>query len=431
MEIYFDNSATTRCLKSVCEVMEHAFFQEYGNPSSLHHKGLAAERCVQEAAERMAKTLKVSPKELIFTSGGTEADNLAILGAAWANQRAGKHLITTRIEHPAVAEPMRYLEGQGFRVTWLDVDAKGRISLEQLQEAVGPETILVSIMQVNNEIGTVEPVEEAARIIKAKNANTLFHVDAIQSYGKLRILPRKMGVDLLSVSGHKIHGPKGVGMLYVKEKTKLAPIVFGGGHQRGLRSGTENVPGIAGLGQAAVEAYENFEEKRAHLSALREAFLAGLSEFEWAHVNGFGSCLQHTGLKDERADGEHSEAAWDDRAGRENASVSSERADGEHSEAAWDGLAAPHIVSVSFDGVRSEVLLHALEDREIYVSAGSACSSHKPAVSATLKSIGLGRKALESTLRFSFGIENTKEEVSVCLKALKELVPMLARYTRH
>lgn len=392
-EIYFDNSATTRCLKSVCETMEHAFLREYGNPSSLHQKGLEAERCVQEAAERIAKTLKVSSKELIFTSGGTESDNLAILGAARANQRAGKHLITTRIEHPAVAEPMRYLEEQGFQVTWLDVDRQGRISLKQLQEAVGPETILVSIMQVNNEIGTVEPVEEAARIIKEKNARTLFHVDAIQSYGKKRIYPKKMGIDLLSVSGHKIHGPKGVGMLYVKEKTKLAPIVFGGGHQRGLRSGTENVPGIAGFAQAAAEAYEDFEAKQAHLFALREAFLEGLSEFDWAHVNGFGSCPGEIGPK--------------------------------------DGLTAPHIVSVSFDGVRSEVLLHALEERGIYVSAGSACSSHKPAVSATLKSIGLGRGELESTLRFSFGIENTKEEVAVCLKALGELVPMLAKYTRH
>ena len=382
MEVYFDNSATTRCSEGVRDIMVKTFMEDYGNPSSLHLKGVEADRYIRQARDRIAATLKVEENELIFTSGGTEADNLAIIGGAMANRRAGKHLITTRIEHPAVANTMHFLEEQGFDVTWLAVDDQGLISLEELREAVTEETILVSVMYVNNEIGTVEPVAEAARIIKEKNPNTLFHVDAIQAYGKFRIHPKKLGIDLMSVSGHKIHGPKGVGFLYVKEKTKLKPIIFGGGHQKGMRSGTENVPGIAGMGQAALEAYTDFEEKQAHMYRLREAFIRGLSDEAWAHVNG-AEC------------------------------------------------AAPHIVSVSFDKVRSEVLLHALEDKGICVSAGSACASNKPAVSETLKSIGVKKEYLYSTVRFSFSVENTLEEVAYCIQALKEIVPMLARYTRH
>lgn len=385
MEIYFDNSATTKCSQGVMELMQKAFLEDYGNPSSLHQKGMEAENYIRQARARIAKTLKVQEKELIFTSGGTEADNLAVIGAAMANRRSGKHLITTKIEHPAVAAPMHFLEEQGFEVTWLDVDRQGRICLKQLEEALRPDTILVSIMYVNNEIGTLEPVEEAARIVKEKNPRALFHTDAIQAYGKYQIYPGRMGIDLLSASGHKIHGPKGVGFLYKREKVKLSPILFGGGHQWGMRSGTENVPGIAGLGQAAMEAFEDLLGKQEHLLKLREHFLQGLEGVEWAHVN--GSLSQEEG--------------------------------------------AYHIVSVSFDKVRSEVLLHALEERGIYVSAGSACSSNKPAVSETLKNIGLDQAHLGSTLRFSFSIYNTQEEVDRCTKALKELVPVLARYTRH
>ncbi len=393
MEVYFDNSATTRCSEGVQDIVMKTFMEDYGNTSSLHLKGMEAEKYIKEARNRISRTLKVNEKELIFTSGGTESDNLAIIGAAMANQRAGKHLITTKIEHAAVSGPMHFLEEQGFNVTYLNVDARGMISLEELRDAVTEETILVSIMYVNNEIGAVEPIAEAAKIIKEKNPNTLLHVDAIQGYGKFIIHPKKLGIDLLSVSGHKIHGPKGVGFLYVKEKTKLKPIIFGGGHQKGMRSGTENVPGVAGLGQAAMEAYENFEEKQAYLYGLRQAFIQGLADVEWAHINGSPNC---SGVAEDEMP-----------------------------------VAAPHIVSVSFDKVRSEVLLHALEDKGIYVSAGSACASNKPAISETLKSIGVKQEYLDTTVRFSFSNYNTMEEVEYCISTLKELVPMLSRYTRH
>ena len=275
------------------------------------------------------------------------------------------------------------LEEQGFAVTYLPVDAYGCISLQDLKDAMCSDTILVSIMHVNNEIGAVQPVEEAARLIKQTNPNCLFHVDAIQSYGKFRIYPKRMGIDLLSVSGHKIHGPKGSGFLFVRDKVKVHPLILGGGQERGLRSGTENVPAIAGLGQAAMEIYQNFDAKIMQMYRLRDYFIAEVEKIDGVSVNGH---------KD------HSNA--------------------------------PHIVSVSVSGVRSEVLLHALEDREIYVSAGSACSSNKPAVSRTLQSIGLKRELLESTVRFSFSVHTTKEEIDYALEAMAELVPMLAKYRR-
>lgn len=384
MEAYFDNSATTRCSKGAVEIMVRALSEDYGNPSSLHGKGMEGEHYIKEAAGKIAKTMKVKEAELIFTSGGTESNNLAILGAAMANRRSGMHLITTCVEHPAVSEPVKFLEEQGFSVTRLGVDQDGRISLEELREAITLETILVSIMYVNNEIGAVEPVAEAAGIIKAQNPKTLFHVDAIQAYGKYIIHPAKLGIDMMSVSGHKIHGPKGSGFLYVKERTKIKPILYGGGQQRAMRSGTENVPGIAGLGQAAGEAYENFEEKQEHLRQLKNAFIEGIADEKWAHING--------------------------RKGADS---------------------APHIISLSVDGVRGEVLLHALEEQHIYVSAGSACSSNKPAVSATLSAIGVERQYLDSTVRISFCNDNTLEEVAYCVNKLKELVPMLRKYIRH
>lgn len=388
MEAYLDNSATTRCSDRACQVMVDLLTKDYGNPSSLHMKGIEAERFVETAKKKIAKTLRVSEKEIIFTSGGTESNNLAIIGAAMANRRAGNHIITTSIEHASVENPMEFLKEQGFDITYLSVDENGIISLEELEEAVTEQTILVSMMQVNNEIGAIEPVAEAVELIKKKNPDTLIHVDAIQSYGKMYIYPKKLGIDMLSVSGHKIHGPKGSGFLWVKEKTKLKPLILGGGQQKGMRSGTENVPAIAGLGEAAEEIYENLDEKRAHLYGLKQRFIDGIEKLEGTHVNG--------------KTGEDS---------------------------------APHIVSVSFEGIRSEVLLHSLEDRGIYVSSGSACSSNnhagKQKGSKTLRNIHLKENLLDSTLRFSFSVHTTEEEIDYALEVLGELLPVLKKYTRH
>ena len=384
MEAYLDNSATTRCSAKAAEMVMKVMREDFGNPSALHTKGVEAEHYVKEARAFFAKNLKVDEKEICFTSGGTESNNLALIGTAMANRRAGNHLITTSVEHASVDNTMKYLEEQGFRVTYLPVDEYGVVSLEALKEALCPETILVSVMYVNNEVGAVQPVDEIARIVKEHNPNTIFHVDAIQAYGKYRIYPKKEGIDLLSVSGHKIHGPKGTGFLYVNSKVKIHSIVFGGGQQKGLRSGTENVPGIAGMAEAAAECYENLEEKIDRLYALKDRFVSQVSALEGTKVNG------HTGRD-----------------------------------------SAPQIVSVSFRDVRSEVLLHALEEKGIYVSAGSACSSNKPSVSRTLKNREIDKELLGSTLRFSFCFDTTEEEIDYCIKELGELLPVLRRYVRR
>ena len=381
MEAYFDNSATTRVFDCVKDAVVNAMTVDYGNAAARHMKGVEAERLIKEARAEIAKSLKVQEKEILFTSGGTESNNTALIGAAFANQRAGKHLITTGVEHASIYNTMEFLREQGFEITYLPVDSYGCISLEELAQAVREDTILVSVMYVNNEIGAVEPVEEISKVIKAKNPKTLFHVDAIQAYGKYVIRPKKQGIDLLSVSGHKIHGPKGVGFLYIDEKGKVRPILFGGGQQKGMRSGTENVPGCAGLGAAVREVYREHEAKIEKLYQIRERLIAGLKELPGVTINGHE--------------------------GREN---------------------APQIVSASFEGVRSEVLLHALEDRGVYVSSGSACSVNHPGVSGTLKGIGVKKELLDSTIRFSFGLFNEPEEADYCLEVLRELLPVLRRY---
>lgn len=383
MQAYLDNSATTRCSERAKDLMVKILTEDYGNPSSLHMMGVTAERYITEAKERIAKTLKADPKEILFTSGGTESNNMALIGTALANKRAGNHIITTSIEHASVSAPLAYLEEQGFRVTYLKVDKNGVLSLQELKEAVCEDTILVSLMMVNNEIGAVEPIEEAVKVIKAVNPSVLIHVDAIQAYGKYRIYPKKSGIDLLSVSGHKIHAPKGTGFLYIKEKTKIKPIIYGGGQQKGMRSGTENVPGAAALGEAAMEIYEDFDEKINHLYALKERFIEGISQIEGVSVNGL--------------------------TGR---------------------ISAPQIVSVSIKDVRSEVMLHSLEEKGIYVSAGSACSSNKPSVSHTLKSIGLSKDLLDSTIRFSFCVNTTEAEIDYAVENLKEIIPFRRNFTR-
>lgn len=383
-EVYLDNSATTMAYENVGALVKKVMCEDYGNPSSMHAKGVAAEKYIKEAKETLAKLFKVQEKEIFFTSGGTESDNLALIGTARANKRAGKHLITSAIEHPAIINTMRYLEEEGFRITYLPVDRYGRIRLDALKDALCEDTILVSVMYVNNEVGSVQPIQEAAGIVKAYNKNIVFHVDAVQGFGKYRIYPKRLKVDLCSISGHKIHGPKGIGALYIDEHVKIRPIVFGGEQQKNIRSGTENVPGIAGLSLAARTIYENLDEKVLRMRNLKQHFICGVTQIENTTIHGL-----------------------------------------------YDETSAPHIISVGFAGIRSEVLLHALEDKGIYVSSGSACSSNHPQVSGVLKGIGAGREFLDATLRFSMSEFTTKEEIDYTLDTLYNIVPMLRKYTRH
>ena len=286
MEAYLDNSATTACHPKAAELMVRLLSEDFGNPSSLHTKGMIAEQYLTEAKKKIARVLKVQEKEILFTSGGTESNNMALIGSAMANMRAGKHIITTAIEHASITSPLAFLEEQGFEITYLKVDSCGIISLEELEKAVREDTILVSVMHVNNEIGAVEPIEQIGKIVKQKNPNCIFHVDAIQSFGKFIIHPKKCNIDLLSVSGHKIHGPKGSGILYIKEKTRIKPLILGGGQQKGMRSGTENVPAYAGLGVAVEEIYTDFEEKIKRLYELREYFIEEVLKIDGVSVNG-------------------------------------------------------------------------------------------------------------------------------------------------
>lgn len=384
MEAYFDNSATTRCYPEVAEIVVKTMTEDFGNPSAMHLKGVEAEKYVREAAQTLAKILKVNEKEIIFTSGGTESNNLALFGGADANKRSGNHIITTSVEHAAVGQPAERLEQMGYEVTIVPVDHRGVVQLEALEKALRPDTILVSTMYVNNEVGAVMPVEEIAKLVHEKSPKALYHVDAIQAFGKYRIYPKKAGIDMLSVSSHKIHGPKGVGFLYINEKARIQPQILGGGQQAGMRSGTDNVPGIAGMGVAAKLVYTDFDEKIEHMYQLKERLAEGFLKLPDVRLNGM-----------EIREG------------------------------------APQILSASFLGVRSEVLLHTLEEKGIYVSAGSACSSHKRKAVGTLSAMGMEAAQRESTLRFSFSEENTFEEVDYALEVIGQVLPMLRRYSRH
>ena len=379
MEAYFDNAATTAVFPEVKDLMVRLLEAEYGNPSSLHMKGVEAENYIKTARQQIAAEIKCQDKEIVFTSGGTESNNLAIIGAALARRRSGRHIITSNIEHASVSATMDFLQKEGFEVTQIGVDANGFFDLGMLKDALREDTILVSTMYVNNEIGTIEPIEQISKIIKAYNPSILYHVDAIQAFGKLRFSPKKLGVDLMSFSGHKIHGPKGSGALYIRDKVLLRPIIYGGGQQKEMRSGTENVPAIAGMGLATKLMYENHDAKMDKMRILKQAFIDKVTAFDGVYSNS-----------------------------------------GE----------APHIASISFTGVRSEVMLHALEEREIYVSAGSACSSNKPHISNVLQAIGLPKERLESTLRFSFCENNTMEQVDYAIEVIGQLLPMLRRYVR-
>lgn len=399
MEAYLDNAATTRISEGVKQIMLDVLLDDYGNPSSMHNKGFEAEKYIKNAKQVIAKSLKADVKEIIFTSGGTESNNMALIGAAMANKRAGKHIITTGFEHASVHNPLLYLEEQGFEVEFAPVDHMGHVITDKLVDMVREDTILVSVMYVNNELGCLEDIAEISKAVKAKNKNIIFHADAIQAYGKYKICPKNEGIDILTVSGHKIHGPKGSGFIYIKDKVKVKPIIYGGGQQGGMRSGTENVPAIAGLAKAAEEYYEGHEEKRNRLYALKSRLIKGLLAIDDVIINAVDTSVYETG-NDEALD----------KAVRET---------------------APHIVSAGFKNVRSEVLLHALEDKGVYVSSGSACSSNHPGISGSLKAIGVEKDMLDSVVRFSFSLTTTEEEIDYALEKLKELLPVLRRYTRH
>ena len=379
MEVYFDNSATTKVYPEVKDIMFKVMDEDYGNPSSLHMKGVQAEHYIKDSADIIAKTLKCTPDEIIFTSGGTESNNLAIIGTALAKKRKGKHLVTSSIEHASVLSVMAFLEKEGFEVTYISPDSSGKVSAEAFADAVRDDTILVSCMHINNEIGAVQPIAEITKAVKKKNPNVYVHTDCIQSFGKIEVNLKKLGVDMLSVSGHKLHGPKGSGFLYVKKGTLIRPIIYGGGQQKNMRSGTENVPAIAGLGVAVKPTMLDMAEKMERVMSLRDKLIEGLTALPEVYSN---------------------------------------------------SETAPHIASISFTGVRAEVMLHALEDKGIYVSSGSACSSNKRRESAVLTAIGLDRDRLESTLRFSFNETNTEEEVDYAVKTIAELLPVLRHYVR-
>ena len=386
MEAYLDNAATTRVFPEVRDIMLQVMEKDFGNPSSRHTKGIDAEGYVTRAVQQIASTLKCQPKEIVLTSGGTESNNMALIGTALANPRAGKHVITTRIEHASVHEPFGRLEQMEYETQYLPVDQNGHVLPEVLEAAVREDTLLVSVMMVNNEMGALEDIKKLSAIAKKKNPNVIFHVDAIQAYGKYKIVPKRMGIDLMSVSGHKIHGPKGSGFLYVRDGVKISPIILGGGQQRGMSSGTENVPAIAGMGEAIRIIYQDHAQKVEQLYALKKRLIDGLLAMEGVTVNGINEiALEET---------------------------------------------APHIVSASFAGIKSEVMLHALAQEGVYVSSGSACSSNHPELSGTLRAIGVDERLLDSTLRFSFSVLSTPEEVDYALTAVDKVLPMLRRFIK-
>jgi len=384
MECYLDNSATTKCFEEVIEAVNSQMIEFYGNPSSMHNIGFNAEKKIRETTKTIAQTLKCDESEIVYTSGGTESDNMALIGVARALKRNGKHIITTVIEHAAILQTCEYLKEEGYEITFLSTDERGVVDINELRDAIRPDTILVSVMAVNNEIGTIEPLEEISKIIKEKNPSTVFHVDAIQGYGKIKLIPKRMGIDLMSVSGHKIHAPKGIGFLYVSYKVKIKPVIFGGGQQKALRSGTENVSGIMGLNAAIKRIFDSFEEDIQRERRLKNLLIEGIKELDNVYIN-----------------------------------------------TPEDDISAPHIVSVSIKGVRAEVLLHSLEEKGVYVSSGSACASNKPAVSETLKAIKVDKDLLDSTIRFSLSVLTTEEEIEYAVEKLKESVIALRQYVRR
>lgn len=377
-EIYLDNSATTKPYDEVVDYIAEVSKNYYGNPSSLHTKGIEAEKLVKKARIQIAEVIKADHKEIFFTSGGTEANNMAIMGFLRANPRAGKHIITSQIEHPSVIEVFKQLAVEGYRVDYVPVDKWGIINLKALRQAIDKETALLSFMFTNNEVGANQPIAEIDKIRKELCPSAVLHIDAVQAFAKTPINTAGMNIDLLSISSHKIHGPKGIGALYIKKGVKVKPIMFGGGQETALRSGTENVPGICGFGFAAQLSASKLEDNLLKVSSLKKYFVEKIrEEFDDAIINSSDDAL-------------------------------------------------PYIINVSFANLKSEVLLHHLEQRGIYVSTGSACSSHKSSHSHVLKAMGVPAQYIDSAIRFSLSAANTQQDLTETIEALKEIIPVIS-----
>jgi cysteine desulfurase len=376
-DIYLDNGATTKIDTYIVDYMNTVNMNFYGNPSSLHNKGIETERLIKNSRESLANSLAVKSKEIIFTAGGTEANNLAIIGFLSANKRRGEHIITSSIEHPSVLEVFRYMEKLGFEVDIIDVDEKGYINLEQYKNILREDTVLISFIFANNEIGTIQNINEIVKIKNTVNPNIKIHIDAVQGYGKLDIFPNRIGIDLMSLSGHKIHGPKGIGALYIKEGLKINPIIFGGGQENNLRSGTENVPAIAALGMAVDNIFKRRNENFNYIKELNEYFINKLKE----------SNLDFIKISPKNA--------------------------------------SPYILSIGFSDIKAEVLLHHLEVYNIFVSTGSACSSKKNKKSHVIKAIKVNQKYNEGVLRFSFSKDNKIEDIDFTIEKINEIIPKI------
>lgn len=381
--IYLDNSATTRQYPEVTREMLRYMDEFYGNPSSLYQLGVDSEKAVKKARTALQKAIGMEDGRVYFTSGGTEADNMAIFGAARALKRRGRRIVTTAVEHPAVLECCKELEKQGFEVIYVGVDRNCRLDIDALRSAVNDETILVSMMHVNNEAGTIMPVNEVKQIMKEKDAPGIFHCDAVQSFGKLQLCS---DADVISVSGHKIHGPKGTGVICIREGVNIPAFICGGGQESGKRSGTENVPAIAGFGLAAEMSEHGRRENSASMAQMRQRLISQLT------------------------------ASLDDIV------INSPETAGENA-----GECCSSLLNISFLGTRGEVLLHTLEQDGIYVSTGSACSSNKKGQSHVLKAMGLKDKEIEGTLRFSFGRMNSIEEIDIAADKVAAAVKRFRR----
>ena len=386
--IYFDNAATTKMSKEVIEEMNYINENIYANSLSLHKFGFLAEKKIEEAEDLIKKIINCKNDEIIWTSGGTESNNLAIFGYVYANRHLGNHIITTKIEHPSVLNCMKFLETKGFVVSYLNVDKNGNVDIDEFKNIITNNTILASIMYVNNEIGTIENISHISKILKEKNNNSILHIDAVQAFGKLKIDVNNLGIDMMSTSAHKLHASKGVGFLYKKNNVKIKNIFYGGGQQNNLRSGTLNTAGICGFAKMADIIYNNFEEYYNKIICLKKYFIEKIktlnNEFNDIVINSLDS----------------------------------------------DNF-IPNIISISFKNIKSEVLLHSLEEKNIFVSVGSACSSKKQYKSNTLKAIGISDELIDNTIRISFSIYNEIDEIDYFVDCLKEIVPLLKKYTRR